>query len=173
MCDEIWHCRNVEAFQQYLSSMLREVFLRRPETLPSSEAVKLSDVLACSDMAKVVRTFAERKVDGLSYQRFDDLMAYLKNTMGPPFQSEQVVLTAAKEAVEVRNIVVHNAVVVNRTFIGRTGRGDLLEGQAFPLDQDYVLKSGKMMGALVEELDAAFIDHFRLRFDPSPRGEPA
>lgn len=136
LCDEMRICRYVDSFHYYLSSMLREVFLQRPETLRTSAQVKLRDVLACADIDEVVRLVAERKVDTLAYQGLDEVMEYLQSSLGMPAPAESSLVGRVREAIEVRNVIVHNAGRVNKHFLRRTGRTDLADGTAFPLDSD-------------------------------------
>jgi len=119
-----------------------------------------------------VRTFAERKVDDLSYQGFENIMAYLQTSLHMPIKNDPAVFTLVKEAIEVRNIIIHNGGRVNRLFLRRTKRTDLPEGALFPLELDYALTSGKAMLTLVEELDEVFVRHFRLQFPPKEQRSP-
>lgn len=170
ICDEIWHCRNVDAFERYLSAMLFDVFTQRPETLRSSEQVRISDVLECGDMAEVVRKLAERKVHSLMYQNFDDLTAYLREKLGVPI-GKDAALSATCEGIEVRNIIVHNGGIVNSVFLRRTERKDLANGALFPIDQDYVIESGRAARELVNKLDLAFVSHFSLSYPVPTKSE--
>jgi hypothetical protein len=165
-CDEVWLCRDVDALERYLSTILFDVFVQRPETLRSSEQVRVSDLLDCGDMMQLVRKLAERKVTELSYHGFEDLLSYLRDKLGLPIDLADPNALPVREAVEVRNIVVHNGGIVNALFLRRTKRENLTEGIRFPLDQDYVLNTGRAAFDLVAKLDAAFISHFRLSYGP-------
>lgn len=163
-CDEVWHCRNVDALERYLSTMLFDVFTQRPEALRSSEQVRVSDVLDCDDMAQVVRKLAERKVTALAYQGLDVLLSDLREKLGLPIDPADPGVSAVREGIEVRNIVVHNGGLVNALFVRRTKRNDLAVGTAFPLNQDYVIAHGRAARNLLEKLDEAFVGHFGLKY---------
>ena len=139
--------------------------MQRAEILKSSETVKISDLLKWGERDDIVSRLAERKVDSLSYQSFGDLIEYLRGTLGLPIPLDDVDISRAREGMEVRNISVHNALVVNSLFVKRTGRTDLVEGKVFPLTLDYVLALTKTMATFVSRLDAAFIQHFDLKFE--------
>jgi hypothetical protein len=170
-CAEVWQCRNVDALQRYLERMLFEVFTQRPETLRSSEQMRVSDVLACGDMSEVVRRLAEKRVSALAYQGFDDLLSFMTEQLGMPIDKDSADSVAVREGIEVRNIVVHNVCRINRHFLRKTRRSDLVEGERFPLDQTYVIANGASARRLLNTLDATFISHFALKFDdhaPTP-----
>jgi hypothetical protein len=164
LCDEMLLCRTVESLDKYLTEMLLVVFLKHPEALKSSETVKIADVLTWGNSDEIVRRLAERKVNALNYQKFDDILIYLCSDLGLPIVLDEALVGATREAIEVRNIIVHNSRVINMTFLKRTKRFDLVEGQLFPLTLDYVLERGKSIRLLVEALDSAFINHFHLDF---------
>jgi hypothetical protein len=162
MCDEVFLCRQIESLNQFLTEMLFAVFLNRPEALRSSESVRVVDVLAWGDSTTIVRRLAERKIDSLSYRSFDDLMKYLKEDLGlrPSFDDSD--LQVVREAIEVRNITVHNSRRINSLFLRRTGRTDLEESVSFPLTLDYVIAASRATHSIVSELDRQFIKHFGL-----------
>ena len=67
--------RHVENFLNYLSSLLNEIFIQRPEILKSSEKIDLEIVLGHSSIEDLVQTIAERKVENLSYKSLIDLVS--------------------------------------------------------------------------------------------------
>jgi len=159
-CYEMSLSRTTDAFQLYITNMLREVFLQRPEVLRSSETVTVLEVLSCNEMSEVVRLLPERKVDSLSYQGFDELLKYLQERIGLKIQCEKSLLAAVRQTIEVRNVIVHHGGRVSSLFLKRTKRHDLVQGQEFPLTDEYILESIQAIRAVARALDAAFIQHF-------------
>jgi hypothetical protein len=162
LCDEMHLCRKIESLNIYLTEMLLMVFLKRPEMLKSSETIKVVDVLTWGDSDTIVRKIAERKIDNLAYRSFDEMLKYLRDDLGVPASLDESDIAIAREAIEVRNIVVHNSRRINATFVRRSGRSDFIDGQAFPLTLDYVIDAGRAIHRIVEALDSAFINHFDL-----------
>jgi len=70
---EVILVRHVENYLNYLSALLRAIFLARPEALRSSEKIDLETVLKHESIEDLVRTVTERKVESLSYSSFSDL----------------------------------------------------------------------------------------------------
>ena len=50
--NEMLHCRNIEAFQHYLSSMFMEIYLQRPEVLKSKEKISIEEVISAVNIIK-------------------------------------------------------------------------------------------------------------------------
>jgi hypothetical protein len=95
------------------------VFVARPETLRSSEKIDLETVFRHSSIDDLVKTIAERKVESLSYSSFGDLSNYFQERFSiclVPGTDMQLIL----EAIECRNISVHNRCVVNQRYLDRT-----------------------------------------------------
>jgi hypothetical protein len=162
LVDEIHLCRAVDTFSKYLTEVLLLTFLKKPETLKTSDTVKIVDVLNWGSSEEIVRKLAERKVDSLNYESFDDLLGYLRTKLGLEVDVKDEVLQLVREGIEVRNIIVHCSRVVSSTFLRRTQRRDMAEGDLFPLDMDYVIKVGDANFALAQALDRAFVAQFDL-----------
>lgn len=112
--------RHVENYLNYLSSLLLEIFTRRPETLRSSERVEISAVLSFQSIPDLVKAFAERKVENLSYSSIGELCEFFRERfkveLFPATQMPTVI-----EAVEIRNISVHNRCIINNRYVQKTG----------------------------------------------------
>jgi hypothetical protein len=163
-CYEMTLSRIADAFQLYITNNLRDVFLRRPEVLRSSETVTVLEVLSCNEMSEVVRLLAERKVDSLSYQGFDELLKYLQERIGLNIQCDDSLLATVRQTIEVRNIIVHHGGRVSSLFLKRTKRRDLVQGHEFPLTDEYIIESIDAIRIVAKALDAAFIRHFGPNF---------
>jgi hypothetical protein len=112
--------RHVENFINYLSSVLFEIFVTRPETLRSSDKVEISKVLEHESIDSLVREIAEIKVDALSYSSFAKLSEYFEDRFHIALASNEDVALIHKY-IEMRNISVHNRCYINKRFISRTG----------------------------------------------------
>jgi hypothetical protein len=125
---EILLVRHVENYLNFLSSLLKVVFIARPEVLRSSEKIDLETVFRHSSIDDLVKTVAERKVDSLSYASFGDLADYFNEKFHMVLVGEKD-LQSVIEAIETRNISVHNRCVVNQRYLSRTGRKNIELGE--------------------------------------------
>uniref|UniRef100_UPI003D7FEC19 AlbA family DNA-binding domain-containing protein n=1 Tax=Pedobacter sp. TaxID=1411316 RepID=UPI003D7FEC19 len=55
----------VDNFETYLSDILFEIYLAKPDTLKSEQMVKVEDVLSCSDIQEFITFFAKQKIGKL------------------------------------------------------------------------------------------------------------
>jgi hypothetical protein len=122
---EIQLIRHIDNFLNYLSELLSEIFIQRPDTLRSSEQVEVSEVLKHDSIDDLVKALAERQVEKLSYNSFSDLSEFfLKRFKIELFQENLHPLII--EAIEIRNLATHNRCIINNRFCKRTG-GNLSE----------------------------------------------
>ena len=115
---EIILVRHIENYLSYLASLLYEIFVQRPETLKSSEKIEVSVALQCDSIETLVREIAEKKVESLSYSSFSDLYMFFDDRFGLKLASEEQ-LKLLLEAIEIRNISVHNRCHINKRYISR------------------------------------------------------
>jgi hypothetical protein len=55
----------VDNFETYLSDLLYEIFLAKPQTLKSKQEVTIEEVLNCSDLQEFVKYYAKKKISNL------------------------------------------------------------------------------------------------------------
>ncbi|MEE8343205.1 MAG: hypothetical protein V3R51_05325 [Gammaproteobacteria bacterium] len=149
---EIIVVRHVENYLNYLSSMLREIFVSRPETLRSSEKIDLETVLRHGSINDLVLTIAERKVENLTYSSIQDLEEFFSERFHLKLieDDQRKVLV---DAIETRNISVHNRCVINKRYIARTGNKSLPEGSLRDLGYGDVKKFAKLFATSVASID--------------------
>ena len=111
---------HVNNYLNYLSSLLFEIFTQRQETLKSSEKIDIETVLNCESIGDVVKVFAEKKVEELSFGSINELYDFFKHRFKLELFSDNLQQKVI-EAVETRNISVHNRCIINRRYIKKTG----------------------------------------------------
>lgn len=165
---EVTLVRHVENYLNYLSSLLREIFLARPEVLRSSDKIELETVLRHDSIEDLVRTVAERKVESLSYTSFTDLADYFHErfhiTLVPDSERPTVI-----DAVETRNISVHNRCIINSRFVSRTGGGADHVGKLKGLWIQDIEKIARFLAESVKRVDTEARKRLRVRGHHFPK----
>jgi len=164
---EILLARHVENYLNYLSSLLYEIFTQRPECMKSNEKVDFEFVLGHGSMETLVRGIAERKVETLSYSSFSALQEFFEEHFGLsicPTEHADVV----NEAIETRNIAVHNRCIINRRYVEKTGKGRDRISKRRVLHSDDLESLVPILFWAVKSLDQAARKHLKIlghRFD--------
>ena len=153
--------RHVENLLNYLSSILFEAFTQRPESLRSGDKVEVATVLGHNTIESLVRFLAERRVEALSYRSFADLQEFFRTRFALEIADPDVVDDIV-EAIETRNISVHNRCRINRRYVTRTGSGKERLGELRELGIHTVAPVSELMLRTVRTLDARFRRKLRL-----------
>jgi hypothetical protein len=159
---EVVLVRHVENYLNYLSAVLREIFLTRPEALRSAEKIDLETVLKHESIEDLVKTIAEKKVESLSYASFSDLAQYFQEKfhleLVPAAKTSLVV-----DAIETRNISVHNRCIINQRYITRTSGDQSKLGSLKHVFIQEVEEIAKTLARSVVEVDKHCRKKLRVR----------
>jgi hypothetical protein len=164
---EVILARHVDNFLAFLSALLAEVFVARPETLKSGEKVEIEWVLGHGSMSSLVDGLAERKVDALAYKSFDDLREFVRERFDLSICADADNPDFIR-AIEARNLSVHNRAIINRRFVERTGEASDKLGKRLPVGLVMVEKTSRLLLESALRLDLEARKQLRLkphRFD--------
>ncbi len=154
--------RVADNFLTYVTELLVVVFRARPETLRSSETVRLDAILKHATMEELVHGLAERKVSQLSYQGMRDLSAYLADRLGFELFTKPENLERAVRIIESRNLIVHNRGLVNDLFLSRVPSASAKIGEPLDLDTDQIFDDLEFIALSVYEVDDRAVQKFSL-----------
>jgi hypothetical protein len=159
---EIILVRHVENYLGYLSLLLYEIFNQRPETLRSSDKVDLSLVLSHDSIEGLVKSIAERKVEELSYQSFNQLGEFFKERFNIQLLKESEIEQMV-EVIETRNISVHNRCIINKRYLKRTNGDPALLGKRKELFIGQIESLIESLATSVRNVDATARKRLRLK----------
>ena len=168
---EVILVRHIENYLNYVSELLFEIFIGRPETLRSSDKVEIARVLEHASIRDFVLAAAQRKVESLSYGSFSDLSAFFDERFGL-ILVDKLREPSLVEAIEIRNISVHNRCVINERFCKRTGLDASLIGNRREIYASTLNDLVPLVFDLVSVLDKSARKKLKLRgqrFDISER----
>ena len=118
MLFELLVCRHVDNYLTYLSNLLSEAFRLRPELLRSNAKVEVDMILQHKSLDDLISVLAERKIQKLAYEPFTQVVRFFKSRLDLEIAGEED-LSRLTEAIEIRNLSVHNACVINRRYMQR------------------------------------------------------
>jgi hypothetical protein len=166
---EMMLVRGTDNFLAYVSELLALVFTSRPETLKSAETVKLEEILQHPTMDDLVKRLAERRVERLSYQGMKDLQKDLAEKLNFEIFPSPEPFSRAVRIIEIRNLLVHNRGVVNRTFQTRTDDSSLAIGSLFELRPRSVVSDLDFLAKSVLDIDERAASKFGLARSKGPQ----
>lgn len=149
---EILLCKYVDNFILYLSELLREIFRSKPEILRSGDQERLDFVLQFETMEEFIEALVERKVERLAFLGIRDLNEFFKERLGFALGSKEQ-LQNIHEAVEIRNIIVHNRGVISPTFKRRLPSFKGCVGEPVNVDYEMSKRYCHSLEEIVRDLD--------------------
>lgn len=111
----------LNAFLDYLIHDLIYCYYERyPQSLSERDkelTIDLSSLSLCSDIDDAVDMIIEKKVDSITYKNLMDQKRFLKEYLSLDLRESVVNWDIINEAVERRNVIIHNDCVVNRRYL--------------------------------------------------------
>lgn len=159
---EVMLSRHVDNYLCFLSSILKECLLARPEAMLSSDKnIPLKTVLSHENKESLVHTVVEDMVQRLAYSSFGDLARFFCKNFKIEIanKSQTKIIT---EATEVRNISIHNRCIIDKKYCSKTGTEQAKVGCIKMLSFDYLAEIANALAASAIHCDSALSAKFSL-----------
>lgn len=150
----------VDNFETYLSDILFEIYLAKPETLKSEQMVKVEDVLSCSDIQEFITFWAKQKIGKLQKGSVKGFISENKQIKDLNVISN-VVENEIERILQIRHLYSHRNGVIDDKFLKYfpTGYAHGVEHQ-MPIDE--ILDKLNYLSEIVDKLDKASILKYNL-----------
>jgi hypothetical protein len=165
--NEVMLSRAVESFDLYVLTMLRLIFIEKPEMLKSEGQIDIATVFDLKNIEDIIRYVAERKVYELGYKPLHELRKYILSRTGIELFKNEEVLNTVVLASEVRNLIAHNDCRVNDIFRRRIAEiKDVVipeDGQKFELSDEWLRRASYTLDSVVFDFDETAAAKFNLQ----------
>lgn len=147
-------------FETYLSDLLYEIFLAKPESLKSLKTVTIQEVLDCSDLQEFVHYWANKQIGKLqkgSVKGFVEDNAQIKklNVIDKPTQEE------IERILQIRHLYSHRNGIVDEKFLQYfSGQFDLNSEHNMALIE--VLEKLTYLSEIVDQIDVSAMSKYSL-----------
>lgn len=150
----------VDNFETYLSDILFEIYLAKPETLKSEQLVKIEDVLNCSDIQEFITFWAKQKIGKLqkgSVKGFISDNKQIKdlNVMDKATQDE------IERILQIRHLYTHRNGIVDDKFL-KYFPIDFSYGIEHQMSIDEILDKIEYLSNIINRIDTASIEKYSL-----------
>lgn len=162
--------RGVDNFLTYVSEILYEVFLRRPEILKTSQReTTVAEVLEHATRADFIAFVAEDLVRELAYKGLANLNKFVGKKLKVPLVEKDTDLETLVRIVEDRNLIAHNRGVVNKLYLHRVAKPRHLLSRRLPFHTHETVEDYVFLHDVAADFDARVRAKFRLRKQRKPR----
>ncbi len=159
---ELGLTRCVENFLCYVSDIITDTLIARPELLKSQEQVTLEDVLQHDSIEGFISWAAENRVAQLSFKGLEEISSYIKKRLGLDLHQDEADWKKLKKGVALRNLIVHRRSVIDQRFIYLTGERELTRGTVYKTTmRDYVRTAESAM-KIVGQFDEKVAEKFSI-----------
>lgn len=117
--NQIMLSRAVESFDLYITTILRDIFLSKPELLKSKETIDIATIIEAGDYQNLIWQLVEQKVHNLSYKPLSELRTFIESRTGLDLFPNMEAFETTIIASEVRNLIAHNNCIINDIFKAR------------------------------------------------------
>jgi hypothetical protein len=162
---ELFLCRMADNYMIYLRDIISEIYMKVPNMLRSSEQVTYDFVLQHSNMADLISSMAERKVNELSYKGLKEFEKYCERNGLQLFSSEEF-RSNISLILEIRNIITHNRGVISGVFKRRIPNHPLNIGDNISYASEQFHDDSETMVSSVFDIDARVVGKFGLDLVP-------
>jgi len=150
----------VDNFETYLSDILFEIYLAKPDTLKSEQMVKVEDVLNCSDIQEFITFWAKQKIGKLQKGSVKGFVSDNKQ-----IRDLQVVDKATQDKIEkilqIRHLYSHRNGIIDDKFLKYFPVG-YLYGEAHRMSIDEILDKLEYLSDIIDKIDKEAIKQYNL-----------
>lgn len=105
-------------FDFLISDLIHYYYRTYPQNLPGKElTISLSELELCSDVEDARDSLINKKIDSVLYGSLESQKNYFSNDLRINIAKDHINWAAINEAVERRNIIVHNNSIINRRYL--------------------------------------------------------
>lgn len=164
--NQIMLSRAIESFDLYLITILRDIFIARPEILKSEGSIEIASIIEAGSYDDLIWRIAERKVHELSYKSLTELRKFIRSRTGIDLFQSDAAFEMTILASEVRNLIAHNDCVVNDLFKSRT-KGlsiqlDVSDSGRVHITDNWLRRASYTLDGLVFRFDEMAAEKFAL-----------
>ncbi|NSB14125.1 helix-turn-helix domain-containing protein [Clostridium beijerinckii] len=150
----------VDNFETYLSNLLYEIYLARPETLKSEQQVTVKEVLDCGDIQEFIEYIAKEKISKLQKGSVKGFIKDNKqiNSLNAISKDEQ---NEIEKILQIRHLYTHRNGIVDEKFLKYFKEG-------YKLNEEHLVSVSEICNKIsyllivIETVDSAAIEKYKL-----------
>ena len=146
-------------FETYLSDLLFEIYLAKPETLKSNEQISVKEVLDCLDMDEFITNFARKKISKLQRGSVRGFIEENKQisalTVITPTDQIEI-----ERILQIRHLYAHRNGIIDEKF--RQFFPDTKLGELFQMNISKIAEKLTILASIVRTVDNIAIEKYSL-----------
>jgi hypothetical protein len=150
----------VDNFETYLSELLYEIYLAKPETLKSEQQVSVKEVLECDDIEDFVKYWARKKIMKLQKGSVKGFIKENKhiNALQAMEQNDQEEI---ERILQIRHLYSHRNGIVDEKFLAYFPEEYSINDEHL-LSVEEIGEKVEYLASIIEKIDVAAIQNYSL-----------
>lgn len=149
----------VDNFETYLSDILLEIYLAKPETLKSEQTVKVEEVLNCSDLQDFIMYWAKQKIGKLQKGSVKGFISENKQIRDLKV-IDNVKQDEIEKILQIRHLYSHRNGIVDDKFLKYFS--GFSSGSEYQISIDEILDKIEYLTQTIVEIDKAAVAKYNL-----------
>ncbi len=149
----------VDNFETYLSDILLEIYLAKPETLKSEQTVKVEEVLNCSDLQDFIMFWAKQKIGKLQKGSVKGFISENKQIRDLKV-IDDVKQDEIEKILQIRHLYSHRNGIVDDKFLKYFS--GLTNGSEYQISIDEILDKIEYLTYIISEIDKVSVAKYCL-----------
>jgi hypothetical protein len=164
------HQQQIALFEHLFFDLIRILLVDKPERLPKKKQIDYATILESDTKDAIVWRLIDKELNEIKYKNVSEWFTYLNSLVRFP-NIPPVTLEKVAEAKATRDILVHNAGIVNKIYLEKSGRAARSNvGSMIDISSDYTKDVWQLLvGVLITLLDS-LIEKFEEKL-PNNRDE--
>jgi hypothetical protein len=121
------------AFQTYLSSLIKQIYNVKKEMLNSKDKVSFKEIISFSRMNDLIEYLIDKRINDLTFKSISELNSDFYDRYGFKFFDSPLRISTISKIAQRRNLLVHSNGIVNHGYIERTSDKRAKLGKSVPL----------------------------------------
>lgn len=146
-------------FETYLSDLLYEIYLAKPQTLKNGQKVTIKEVLNCADMQEFIEFWAKKKISSLHKGSVKGFIEENKqiNQLGV---INDTIQEEVEKLLQIRHLYTHRNGIIDEKFLNHFNTATLNDEHKMSVDE-FCTKL-KYLSGVIEKIDTASINKYSL-----------
>ncbi len=156
------YSRAIDNFISYFKDILAEVVIKRPQVLKSKDQERLDFILSHHNMADLLKSISERKIEELFYKGISEIEKFFEERLGIKIFKDLETKKTINMLIKQRNLIVHNRGRISKDFVEEFPELNFEAGLFLVFDYEEISGSNLYLSNFLIEIDTEIADKFDL-----------
>ncbi len=140
-------------FDCFLCDLIGGYYRIHPEGLSDKDlSINASELRSCADIEEALELLVNKKIENVSYKGMEDQKAFMKQFLKIDLRENLISWDVINEAIERRNILVHNNGIINSRYLKRVRTSGVQEDKQPMKEGERLIVSDEYFSKVIDEI---------------------